>query len=64
MIIYQGITNNGKIYSLCFSNESGTKISIPIDEATGNRISLYLNGFDKKIPTAVVERTDDETIEE
>lgn len=64
MIIYQGITNNGKIYSLCFSNESGTKISIPVDEATGNRISLYLNGFDKQIPPIVVERTDEEAIEE
>ncbi len=64
MIIYQGIINNGKICYLCFSNDGGTKISIPIDEATGNRISLYLNVFDKKTPPIIVERGNDETIDE
>ncbi len=64
MITYQGIMNNNKIYYLCFSNDDGIKISVPIDEATGNRISLYLNGFDKRTPMVVVERSDEEAIEE
>lgn len=64
MIFYQGITNSGKVYSLCFSNEQGVKISVPIDEATGHRISLYLTSFDNKAPTVVVERDVEEVVEE
>lgn len=60
MIVYQGIKKNKYSSTLCFSNDSGIITEVPIDEATAVRISLYLNGFDLRAPTVVVERGNDE----
>ena len=64
MIIYQGIKIRNKQYNLCLSNNKGNKIEIPIDEATGKRISAYLDHFCDSISVIAVERGNDEPNEE
>lgn len=64
MISFQGIRTRNQLYFLCLSNANGVKIEIPIDKVTGNMISLYLTGFDNKVPMVAVERGNDEPIEE
>lgn len=64
MIIYQGIKNRNKLTALCFSNDAGSEIEIPIDEATATRISLYLTSFDKASSIKNVERGNEGPIDE
>lgn len=64
MISYQGIKTRDKQYTLCFSNDKKNQIEIPVDEATGKRISAYLEHFDNAASSIPVERGNDEPIEE
>jgi len=43
MIIYQGLKLQDNLHNwLCFANEAGEKIQIPIDQITAQRIGQYL----------------------
>lgn len=64
MILYQGIKTRNKQHMICFSNNKGSQIEIPVDEATGKRIAAYLNHFCDSVSTVSVERGNDEPIEE
>lgn len=61
MIVYQGLKNNRGVSFLCFSNEKGAKIEIPVDEPTARRIALYLIGLENKRSSE--ERKQDELLE-
>lgn len=63
MIVYQGIKSRNKLFFLCLTNDKKKQIEIPIDEATGRRIGIYLEHFSDGIITPV-ERGNDELVEE
>jgi len=43
VIKYDGAKTRNKVVYLLFSNESGAKIEVPVDQTEGNRIISYLS---------------------
>ncbi len=62
MIYFSSIKpKEGDISIICFKNENGNSVEIPIDNATARIISMYLEKI-KTVPNKTVERNNEEKI--
>ncbi len=58
MIIYDGIKTINKVPFLCFVNELGSRVEIPVDTFTSERVGKYLLRL--SLPVEQVEHGNDE----
>lgn len=63
MITYQGLKVNNKVYYVCFANDDGERVEVPVETKSAERISRYLDKI-AKAPKDLVERQEPEEDEE